>query len=270
MSDLIFQYLFYIGQLLLLTLGTIVICGLAVHLCAVLFARLSGSGSGAVFDVTSIIGTPVHELGHAAMCILFGHRITGMRLWNPHPDDGLYGYVEHSYNRRNPWASLGNLFIAVGPIFSGIGVMILMLWLCFPTQWSAYLDFSRSFAATGTTPAQLIPGVLSLLSSMFTGFGEDWIRSLLGIVVILTVSLHVSLSWLDIRSALGAIPIYLVMVTLFAIVTGVFGLAPYITSTLWLLNLRTLSLFSIVIAFSAVWVLIALIIRGVKALIGCF
>ena len=43
-----------------------------------------------------------------------------------------YGYVEHSYNPRNLWARLGNLFIGIGPIFSGLGVVVLLLWLCFP------------------------------------------------------------------------------------------------------------------------------------------
>ena len=65
------EFFKYYGMILLLTLGTIVLCGLAVRLCAAAFARLMGSPSGAVFDITAVIGTPVHELGHAMMCPIF-------------------------------------------------------------------------------------------------------------------------------------------------------------------------------------------------------
>ena len=108
------DFLIYWLQLFGGTLGVFILCGLLVHLIFRLFSRLIGSGSRGWFYVTSIIGTPVHEMGHAVMCKLFFHRITAMRLWNPKPTNGVYGYVEHSYSRRNLWAKLGNLFIGMG------------------------------------------------------------------------------------------------------------------------------------------------------------
>ena len=146
MTNLIFNFMLYVGKLLLLTLGVFTVCGFAVRFCARAFSALTGSGSETVFDVTSVVGTPVHELGHAVMCLPFAHKITKIKLWSPKATNGVYGFVEHSYNRKNPWARLGCLFIGLGPILSGIGVVILTLLLCFPSAWQSYLAASRALA----------------------------------------------------------------------------------------------------------------------------
>ncbi|MBR3895258.1 MAG: hypothetical protein IKJ35_08975 [Clostridia bacterium] len=271
MDNAIFDFILYFFNLVILTLGVFAGCGLSVRLCSLAFARLSGSGSGTVFDVTSIIGTPIHELGHAAMCPLFGHRITSMKLWSPRAENGVYGFVEHSYNKRNPWARMGNLFIGIGPLFSGLGFVILMLWICFPMQWNDYLVASRALISSEQASAgELFSAIFSLLIGIFKAFASNWIRSLLGMIVILAVSLHVSLSWADVKDSLGALPVYLIMLAIFAIPTAIAGLSESIVLTLRLFNLRLLSIFCIIIAFAALWVLIALLVRLVIALIRAF
>ena len=270
MSDRVFAFLLYYGELLLLTLGSLVVCGFAVRLCAYLFARLTGSRSGAVFDLTAVLGTPVYELGHAAMCVIFGHKITRIKLWSPFSEDGAYGYVEHRYNRKNPWAVFGNLPIALGPIFSGLGVTVLVLWLCFPTQWSMYLTSSQALVATELSPEALLGGMLSLITTLPSAFAHDWLRALLGLAVLLSVALHISLSWQDIKGAVSALPIYLIMLLVFGLATWLLGASGGILSGLRLLNLRLLSLFCVVLAFCLVWVLIALTVRLVKTVIGWF
>lgn len=263
------EYFAYAGRLVLLTMGTVLICGLAVHLCAKLFAMLLGGSSRRVFDATALIGTPVHELGHALMCLLFGHRIQAIQLWSPGASDGVYGYVEHSYNRKNPWAMLGNLFIAVGPIFSGLGVIVLMLWLCFPVQWAEYLAVSRTVVQAESLH-DAAWGILSLIASIPRAFVADWFKSLLGLLIILSVSLHVSLSLQDVKSAASGFPIYLLFVAFFALLSHLFSWDGAIISALSLWNVRLLSLFFLVIAFSAVWVLLALLVRAIRRIAGWF
>lgn len=269
-SDTVFEFFLYFAKLVGLTLGVFVLCGFAVRLLSRIFSRLLGSGSGDIFDVTSIIGTPIHELGHALMCLLFGHKIQSIKLWSPTHPNGVYGYVEHSYNRKNPWARLGCLFIGLGPIFSGLAVTVLMLWICFPEQWNAYLSFSRELTAANTDLGVLIQGILSLFQSILSGFGNDWLRSIVGMLVILPVSLHISLSWQDIKSSAGAIPLYLLIIILFGIATMAAGVSATVLSWLWLWNIQALSLFCIVIAFSAVWVILALLVRAARIVIGWF
>ncbi|MBE6602662.1 MAG: hypothetical protein E7637_09220 [Ruminococcaceae bacterium] len=263
-------FILYVLKLLFLTLGVFVLCGFAVRLCARLFSHLTGYGSGRVFDVTSVIGTPIHELGHALMCPLFAHKITKIQLWSPRAKNGVYGFVEHTYNPKNPWARLGNLFIGLGPIFSGLGVVVLSLWLCFSAQWSTYLGTSRALVEAGAAPSALLKEAFALLSSLPSAYSATPIRATLGILIILAVSLHISLSASDVKGSLGAFPVYLLMLLVFAGATFFAKVDSATVAALKLWNLRLLSLFCVVIAFAAVWVLIALTVKLIRSLIRCF
>ena len=263
------DFLRYLLTLILSTLGVFFLCGLTVHLIARAFSALMGRGSGAVFDVTSVIGTPVHELGHAAMCKLFCHKITRMKLWNPRPENGVYGFVEHSYSKRNLWARFGNLFIGMGPLFSGLGVTVLTLWLCFPSLWEEYLQAS-AFTANAPSLTDVFADVFLLFKALPRAFASSWLKSLLGLVIILPVSLHISMSPQDIKGSLGALLPTLVFLVLFALATFFTGIRAPIASALLLFSCRLLSLFALVIGFSLLWLLFALLIRGVKIFISWF
>ena len=259
----------YFGDLVLLTLGVSALLGIAVGLCSAAFSRLMGSGSRAIFDITSVIGTPVHELGHALMCPLFGHKIEKLCLWSPNAERGMYGYVDHSYNKRNLWAVFGNLLIGMGPIFSGMLVTVLTLRFCFPTQWSAYLSLSATAMQTEDA-VQIGESLFALLRMLPEGFSIHPWKSLLGLAIILPVSLHVSLSRKDIKGSLKALPIYLLLTLLFALITQLIGISGSVTAWLYLMNLRLASLFCVVLAFSLLWVAIGLLIRGIKVVISWF
>lgn len=255
------QYLIYVGQLLGLTLGVMIVCGLVAWFARQVFMYFVGNSATAVFYASSVVGTPVHELGHALMCIPFGHRITDMKLlMMPSRRSRTLGYVEHSHNTKNPWAVFGNLFIGFGPIFSGLGVMILVLTLCFPTQWNAYLDTSRTLVESGASVQESLSSVFSLLFSLFDRFQEDALRSVIGMIIILSVSQHITLSFADLRGCITALLMYTGIVVVFAGVTMVLGLQDGIVSALVKVNLPLISLFCVAIAFSLVWVAIALIV----------
>ena len=75
------------------------------------------------------LGTIVHESGHALFCVLFGHKITQIKLFDPSHHGGSLGSVSHSFNPRNPYHLIGNFFIGIGPIILGAAVI----------YWSSYL-----------------------------------------------------------------------------------------------------------------------------------
>ena len=255
------QYLIYIGQLLGLTLGVMVVCGLVSWIARQIFMFFVGDSATLVLYASSVVGTPVHELGHALMCIPFAHRITDMKLLlPPSRRSRTLGYVEHSYNRKNLWAVFGDLFISFGPIFSGLGVMILVLTLCFPTQWHAYLDSSRAMAASGADVREMSSVLFTLLFSLFEGLKEGGVRAVVGLLIILSVSQHITLSFADLRGCFKALLIYTGVVAVFAGVTMLFGLQSGVVSGLMRFNLPLLSIFCVTIAFSLVWVLIALLV----------
>lgn len=220
--------LFFLGALWY-TLGAVLICGTAVALCRYLFIRMMGPGFGrGVVIATSVVGTPVHELGHALMCLLFGHRITAMALWQPRSKDGNLGYVTHVYKNKNPYHVLGNLFIAVGPIFSGLAVITLALRLGFPHAFSDYTASASALIVAGKSGLSLFAeglGMLPRLARELANVGRPvplW-GQIPALLVILSVSQHISLSIDDIRGGARALPLYGALILLLTVVCGLLG-----------------------------------------------
>jgi hypothetical protein len=110
----------------------------AVAVCLRLVERalssrlLSRLGWGGVW-LTGWLGVPIHELSHAAACVLFGHRLRRVRLFAPDRRTGRLGGVEHAYDPRNPWQQLGRFFIGVAPLVGGAGALWLLTWACGPS-----------------------------------------------------------------------------------------------------------------------------------------
>ena len=97
------------------------------------FALLSQVfGFKAVIYSTGWIGTSAHELGHALMCLVFGHRITKLSLFRPDFDSGVMGSVNHSYNAKNLYQLVGNFFIGVAPLITGSALLVGAVLLFFP------------------------------------------------------------------------------------------------------------------------------------------
>lgn len=263
------DYVLYFLSILWYTLGAVVLCGLFVALCEWLFRRLAGGKVGRVLILgTSIIGTPVHECGHALMCLIFGHKIRSMCLWNPKAPDGNLGYVTHSFNMKNPYHQIGNLFIGIGPIFSGLAVTAALLALCFPETWSTYLEAAVEVVGTGRTPWIMLWEGFKLWPHML---GENsvalWLK-IPAIFLMLSVSLHVRLSLADIKGSLYALPLYLALVLIFTVITSLMGrtVMSTIQDGLAVFLAVTVSLFTIVLSFSVALVLVALIIWALRRL----
>ncbi len=126
-------------------LGFFLVFGLILYYLAK-FTRLTfAKTTGPTIDVvaTGWLGTPVHELGHALFCIIFGHKIVEMKLYNPDPADGSLGYVNHQYNPRSTWAKVGNFFIGVGPIIFGSIVLYAALYYLLPQAVSIFASIQE-------------------------------------------------------------------------------------------------------------------------------
>lgn len=93
------------------------------------FSRIFG-WAGMLF--TGIIGTPIHELSHWLMAKIFWHKIHSVSLFSPNRATGELGHVEHSYDRRNLYQTIGNFFIGSSPIIFCSGVLILLLYFFVP------------------------------------------------------------------------------------------------------------------------------------------
>ena len=272
-------YVLFFLSALWYTLGAVVICGLCVSLCRRLFVYLMGNGAGRAAVIgTSVLGTPVHELSHALMCLVFGHKITEMSLWQPAARDGTLGYVSHSYNRKNPYHVLGNLFIGIGPVLGGMGVLTLILALCFPTALSTYATAARAVVGAGgngfVQGLDLFLEGLRLFPDMVREAMTDtavpvWAR-VVGVICLVSVSLHIELSPADIKGALRSVPLYLVLVLILTAICALIGQGAMdaTLAALALFSAYLSALFVIVLLIALVLVALALPVYLLRRLLG--
>ncbi|MGE5418223.1 MAG: hypothetical protein ACM3UZ_15905 [Acidobacteriota bacterium] len=167
--------------------------------------------------LTAIVGVPVHELSHAFMCILFGHKIDGIMLLDFSAlRGGQAGYVQHSYNPTNPWQAIGTFFISMGPVFGGV----LLIWAALQ-----YLIPNPGLATGGLFMGQIdwqaiYPAFAQLFSGLFdTAYLADprwWIFMYIAV----SIASHMDPSATDYRSSAWGIAFILVVTLL---ITAIFG-----------------------------------------------
>ncbi|MDE7209490.1 MAG: hypothetical protein K2O31_06360, partial [Clostridia bacterium] len=179
----------------------------------------------AIYYATGFIGTPIHELSHALFCLIFFHKIEEMKLFQIDDENGVLGYVRHSYNKKNPYQLMGNYFIGVAPIICGALIVFLATRFLLP---AAYTDIeaclndmmllqnkglswdwiSYSFATLSET-----------LKVFFINITMGW-RWWLFTIIVLCIALHMNLSGADIKSAVTGIPFVIIIITVTNILLG--------------------------------------------------
>ena len=271
----LWSYVLFFLEMVFYTIGSVVICGLVVGLGERLFLFLMGPGMGRKVVIgTSLIGTPIHELSHALMCLIFRHKIQEIKLWQPCSEDGTLGYVTHAYNPKNPYQVLGNLFIGVGPIFGGLGVIMLCLNFAFPNTLASFFASTAESLGDGgigiwgvfLAGVQIIP---HLIAEFFNDDMYLWVR-IVGFVVMMSVSLHINLSLADIKGAATAIPLYLVLVLIPTVVVSLIGYGAMSATLLAVQSFSTLmfAMFTIVFVFALFQILLALIVYILRRALG--
>lgn len=185
--------------------GIILLYGALISLCSHFFYDACGDKAFFLVRLTGYVGTPVHELSHALMCLLFGHQIKKIQLFNPKKKSKTLGYVEHTYYKRNVYHLLGNFFIGISPILAGGGVIILLMMILLP---GTFRGVNAGIAAVRTaaagTPGEAFFGQLwdAMKNTLSLFFSRDnlknpffWVCSLL----IFCVAIHMEISRSDIR-----------------------------------------------------------------------
>ncbi len=186
----------------------IVVCGLVVNLSERLFLKLTGSFGRGIYIATSIIGTPIHEIGHAVMCLPFGHKIKRVCLWNPKAPDGVLGYVDHTYNKKNIWHRLGCLFISVGPVIFGLFAVTLTMAVCFPEALEEYYSSALTFEGGAEGFIEILSECIKIIPSAVTDDSVSVVGRIIGAVLILCICMHINLSPADIKNSLGGFWVY--------------------------------------------------------------
>lgn len=227
-GDIAVCFLLQIG----FTVGITVLFGWLIAQCNRTFYRNFGRYGRTVCYLTGAIGTPLHECGHALFCLLFGHKIHEIKLFQI-GDDGTLGYVKHSYNKKNVYQRIGNFFIGVGPILLIGAVLFLLAYLLLPDFVAEMVacmqidSFTKDFGAVFT-------GLFRALE-MFFFSALDW-RFWVFVLVGMFLALHMTLSKPDVQGAWSGILVLLAIVLLVDIILGVVGGNVLSTVTGWVLT----------------------------------
>jgi len=210
-------------QILVFIVGVYLI-GYVISLVNRFFYRLVGNSRGVCY-ATGVIGTPIHELGHAVMCLVFFHKIVDIKLFQIGDEDGTLGYVAHTYNRRNIWCIIGNYFIGVAPIVCGTAVLFLLMNLLLPDAFSEFTGALSAFtdSVTGGFSWDLFGnmievfwnGAVAIFSAITVGW-QWWVF----FIVAMCISIHQNLSGADIKNSLTALPLIIVIITLLNVIFG--------------------------------------------------
>lgn len=123
------------------------------------------------------LGTSIHELGHAIFAILFAHKISEIKLFTPGSGKSL-GHLKHSYTKGNPYQTLGNFFIGLGPILLGSFLLLVVTWLLFDidifriaNKYEVVFSFDRlkSFESIINAVTNIGSGVWQFFQMVLTG-----------------------------------------------------------------------------------------------------
>ncbi len=217
----------------------------------------------AVCYATGLIGTPMHELSHALMCIIFGHKITEIRLYRI-SDDGVLGYVNHTYNPKNLYHLLGNYFIGVAPIFTGALCIYLLMMFLIPDRFSSFSSQVDAFINLGKEIKLIDVFNLSkeALLSIINQVSFSW-QFIVFILVSLCFALHMNLSNADLKGAFKGLFFFLLILFIIDLIIYIIPGSLFNTYTTFLIKsgFYIFSIMIISLLFSLFLVLIALIIR---------
>jgi hypothetical protein len=197
-TDALLAGLLSTGRQLAVILGPLIVAAAALHLVerqltGRLIARL---GWNSVW-ITGWLGVPVHELSHAAACLVFGHKIKRLRLFAPDRSSGRLGDVEHAFDPRNPWQQVGRAFIGVAPLVGGA----LVLWALSATLGPAGVGFQPLSAGAG--PGEAVAAAIgqgaalarSLVDPAVLGRWSTWVF----LYLCLCVGAHMAPSGTDLK-----------------------------------------------------------------------
>ena len=223
--------------------------------------------------VTAWIGTPIHEIGHLIQCFIWGHRVSRVRLLQLNHPSGILGFVEHHYNPNSMYQQVGNFFIGLGPIFSGIGSLIVGMYFFVPQSFLAFkteVEQRITFEQLNITVLKTFWDSISILcKSLFTL--ENLINPLFWIFLIIafSISSHIALSKSDIKGSAKGLSMIFFILFLFNIISRFFNWDSYeLIVKLAGYNAYVLAFGSIALLFSLVTLFISVILYKGKGILA--
>ena len=216
-------------------------------------------------SITAIIGVPIHELSHAAICLLFGHKIKKIVLVQKRDESGVLGYVNHAYNPNSIYQQTGNFFIGIAPIFGGISVIIALMHIIIPQTYSKFMNISMNNLLITKINADSIKGILNsyvdLIQIIFSANNFTNPYFILFLFLAICISSHISLSSADIKGASKGLFIIFIII----LVLNVLGLSRFVMAqSILKYNIVLIGFLIVSLIFSSITCVISLIVSLIK------
>ena len=203
-------------------IGCVYLVGYIISLINRFFYKTFGYSKLAIYG-TGFIGTPIHEASHLLMCLVFFHKVHEVKFFQINDEDGVLGYVSHSWNPKNIYQQIGNYFIGIAPIVVGTLIIFFGMKFCLPetfSQVNAYFNEFIDFKDSHSWFNYLFATFGGMITSMFSEISVGWPWWVFMLVSI-CIAIHMNLSGADIKGSLVAIPI---MIIIFIVVNLLLGL----------------------------------------------
>lgn len=252
-------FIFYLLHVAL-TAGLFCLFGVVIAACNKLFYASLGGKSQIVCYATGFIGTPIHELSHALMCLVFGHKITEIKLFQINSADGVLGYVNHSYNPRNIYQRMGNFFIGIAPVLVGFLILTGLFYLLLPDVFAACVDGVASVNWSGGIGGffDVLKDLFGLLFGCF-GMWQWWVFVVIGSFI----ALHMTLSRADWKGATTGIVFFLVIFAVIDIIVAVVSMDAMNAMTAGILSFSVFVLY-----FGVIFIVLILLLALLSTVIG--
>jgi len=193
--------------------------GWLIHFCSSLLEKSAVKllGFKAYLYLIGWSGTLAHELGHILFCPLFGHKITGVRLFSLNSKSKNTGFVSHSFNSRNPYHLAGNFFISIGPLI--LGSILIYLILRYLAGLPLFLDdtFLKSKSVGVSSGVFTWSGLFfnsfkSIFLQMFRSINLSDYKLYLAGYLVLSIGSSMTLSREDLSAASGGLGVILLFI----------------------------------------------------------
>ncbi|MHC1683624.1 MAG: hypothetical protein AB6733_11800 [Clostridiaceae bacterium] len=166
--------------------------------------------------ITGFIGVPIHEISHWLAALLFGHKVTEVKLLQRPDENGVMGYVRHSYNRNSIYQQVGNFFIGIAPIFGGALSIIAIMRLVSIEAYNKLVNILVGSLYITSINKNTVEGILnSYLGLLKVIFSMDNFKNpyfYLFLFIAICISSHISLSTADIKGASRGLGVIFILV----------------------------------------------------------
>ena len=208
------------------TVGFLMLYGGFISLCNRCFYDACGDTAFGIVRITGYIGTPVHELSHALMCVLFGHTVKKISMFGDSRRSRTLGYVEHTYYRGNLYHQIGNFFIGISPVLAGGLVILLLVRVLTPDIYfgmrteTAHIGAAFAAGFDGGAVLSLLGGVGSMMGALFSLDNFLSWRWWLCMLIVFSIAIHMEVSRSDILSGIRGLSVISAMILVADIILG--------------------------------------------------